>query len=62
MHYVALLHFSGCTSDGHQAAQLYGDDIVLAFASVAVPRGESAVMYSAKSGTHGGDFTDTDLE
>jgi HD-GYP domain-containing protein (c-di-GMP phosphodiesterase class II) len=26
--YVALLHSSGCTSDGHEAAQLYGDDIV----------------------------------
>jgi hypothetical protein len=27
-YYVALLHSSGCTSDGHEAAQLYGDDIV----------------------------------
>ena len=26
-YYVALLHSSGCTSDGHEAAQLYGDDI-----------------------------------
>lgn len=25
---VALLHSSGCTSDGCEAAQLYGDDIV----------------------------------
>ena len=27
-YYAALLHSSGCTSDGHEAAQLYGDDIV----------------------------------
>jgi HD-GYP domain-containing protein (c-di-GMP phosphodiesterase class II) len=27
-YYVALLHSSGCTSDGHEAAMLYGDDIV----------------------------------
>lgn len=27
-YYVALLHSSGCTSDGHEANQLYGDDIV----------------------------------
>ncbi len=27
-YYVALLHSSGCTSDGHEAAQLYGDDIL----------------------------------
>src|SRR4051794_20421337 len=26
-YYVALLHASGCTSDAHEAAQLYGDDI-----------------------------------
>lgn len=26
--YVALLHSAGCTSDGHEAAQIYGDDIV----------------------------------
>jgi HD-GYP domain-containing protein (c-di-GMP phosphodiesterase class II)/DNA-binding CsgD family transcriptional regulator len=26
-YYVALLHSSGCTSDGHEAAYLYGDDI-----------------------------------
>lgn len=25
--YVALLHSAGCTSDGHEATQLYGDDI-----------------------------------
>jgi hypothetical protein len=25
--YVALLHASGCTSNGHEATQLYGDDI-----------------------------------
>lgn len=27
-YYVALLHSSGCTSDGHEAAHIYGDDIV----------------------------------
>jgi hypothetical protein len=27
-HYVALLHASGCTSNGHEAAQLFGDNIV----------------------------------
>jgi HD-GYP domain-containing protein (c-di-GMP phosphodiesterase class II) len=26
-YYVALLHTSGCTSNGHEATQLYGDDI-----------------------------------
>src|SRR4051794_7785944 len=26
-YYVALLHASGCTSHGHEAAQLFGDDI-----------------------------------
>jgi hypothetical protein len=26
-YYVALLHASGCTSNGHEAAQLFGDDI-----------------------------------
>lgn len=26
-YYAALLHSAGCTSDGHEAAQLYGDDI-----------------------------------
>jgi HD-GYP domain-containing protein (c-di-GMP phosphodiesterase class II) len=26
-YYVSLLHASGCTSNGHEAAQLYGDDI-----------------------------------
>jgi HD-GYP domain-containing protein (c-di-GMP phosphodiesterase class II) len=26
-YYVALLHASGCTSNGHEAAQVYGDDI-----------------------------------
>ena len=27
-YYAALLHSAGCTSDGHEAAQLYGDDIM----------------------------------
>jgi len=26
-YYVAVLHASGCTSNGHEATQLYGDDI-----------------------------------
>src|SRR5881409_983435 len=26
-YYVALLHASGCTSNGHEATALYGDDI-----------------------------------
>src|SRR5205809_1652182 len=26
-YYVALLHASGCTSNGHEATLLYGDDI-----------------------------------
>ncbi len=26
-YYVALLHASGCTSNGHEAGQLFGDDI-----------------------------------
>jgi hypothetical protein len=26
-YYVALLHASGCTSNGHEAAQVYDDDI-----------------------------------
>ncbi|MHB8235163.1 MAG: HD-GYP domain-containing protein, partial [Solirubrobacteraceae bacterium] len=27
IYYVALLHASGCTANGHEAAQLFGDDI-----------------------------------
>src|SRR5918996_4222936 len=27
-YYVALLHASGCTSNGHEATQLFGEDIV----------------------------------
>ena len=27
-YYVALLHASGCTSNGHEAARIFGDDIV----------------------------------
>src|SRR3954466_1063278 len=26
-YYVALLHSAGCTSNGHEAAQVFGDDI-----------------------------------
>ena len=40
--YVALLHSSGCTSDGHEAAQLYGDDIVPRAAFALVDSGNPA--------------------
>ena len=41
-YYVALLHSSGCTSDGHEAAQLYGDDIVPRAAFALVDSGNPA--------------------
>ncbi len=41
-YYVALLHSSGCTSDGHEAAQLYGDDIVPRAAFALVDSGNAA--------------------
>ncbi len=46
-YYVALLHSSGCTSDGHEAAQLYGDDIVprAAFALVDAGNVEEVVAF-----------------
>jgi HD-GYP domain-containing protein (c-di-GMP phosphodiesterase class II) len=46
-YYAALLHSSGCTSDGHEAAQLYGDDIVprAAFALVDPGYIEEVVAY-----------------
>jgi HD-GYP domain-containing protein (c-di-GMP phosphodiesterase class II) len=46
-YYVALLHSSGCTSDGHEAAQIYGDDIVprAAFALVDSGNPEEVVAF-----------------
>jgi HD-GYP domain-containing protein (c-di-GMP phosphodiesterase class II) len=41
-YYVALLHSSGCTSDGHEAAQIYGDDIVPRAAFALVDSGNPA--------------------
>jgi HD-GYP domain-containing protein (c-di-GMP phosphodiesterase class II) len=41
-YYVALLHSSGCTSDGHEAAQLYADDIVPRAAFALVDSGNPA--------------------
>lgn len=41
-YYVALLHSSGCTSDGHEAAQLYGDDILPRAAFALVDPGDPA--------------------
>jgi HD-GYP domain-containing protein (c-di-GMP phosphodiesterase class II) len=41
-YYVALLHSSGCTSDGHEAAQLYGDDIIPRAAFALVDSGNPA--------------------
>jgi HD-GYP domain-containing protein (c-di-GMP phosphodiesterase class II) len=41
-YYVALLHSAGCTSDGHEAAQLYGDDIVPRAAFALVDSGNAA--------------------
>src|SRR3990172_697721 len=43
-YYVALLHSSGCTSDGHEAAQLYGDDIVPRAAFALVDSGNPAEL------------------
>ncbi len=45
--YVSLLHSSGCTSDGHEAAQLYGDDIAprAAFALVDPGNASEIVEY-----------------
>jgi len=39
-YYLALLHSSGCTSDGHETAQLYGDDIRPRAAFALVDAGE----------------------
>jgi HD-GYP domain-containing protein (c-di-GMP phosphodiesterase class II) len=46
-YYVALLHSSGCTSDGHEATQIYGDDIVprAAFALVDSGNVEEVVAF-----------------
>ena len=38
-YWVALLHSSGCTSDGHETVQLYGDDIAPRAAFVLVDAG-----------------------
>src|SRR3954464_12149749 len=43
-YYVALLHSSGCTSDGHEAGQLYGDDIVPRAAFALVDAGDPAAV------------------
>src|SRR5436190_7081805 len=39
-YYVSLLHSSGCTSDGHETAMLFGDDIVPRAAFALVDAGE----------------------
>ena len=39
-YYVALLHSSGCTSDGHESTQLYGDDIAPRAAFALVDAGD----------------------
>jgi HD-GYP domain-containing protein (c-di-GMP phosphodiesterase class II) len=46
-YYSALLHSSGCTSDGHETAELYGDDILprAAFALVDPGYVEEIVAY-----------------
>jgi HD-GYP domain-containing protein (c-di-GMP phosphodiesterase class II) len=46
-YYAALLHSSGCTSDAHETAQLYGDDILprAAFALVDAGYIEEVVAY-----------------
>jgi HD-GYP domain-containing protein (c-di-GMP phosphodiesterase class II) len=46
-YYTALLHSSGCTSDGHEAAALFGDDILprAAFALVDPIRREELVAF-----------------
>src|SRR3990172_4810411 len=46
-YYVALLHSAGCTSDGHEAALAYGDDIVprARFALVDTGNLEEVVAY-----------------
>jgi HD-GYP domain-containing protein (c-di-GMP phosphodiesterase class II) len=46
-HYVALLHSSGCTSDGHETASLFGDDILprAAFALVDPGRQDEVLAF-----------------
>jgi HD-GYP domain-containing protein (c-di-GMP phosphodiesterase class II) len=46
-YYVALLHSSGCTSDGHETAALFGDDIVprASFALVDASRPDEVVGF-----------------
>lgn len=41
-YYVALLHSSGCTSDGHEQTELYGDDITPRAAFALVDPGDPA--------------------
>jgi HD-GYP domain-containing protein (c-di-GMP phosphodiesterase class II) len=41
-YYVALLHSSGCTSDGHEQNELYGDDITPRAAFALVDPGDPA--------------------
>src|SRR5947199_4006407 len=53
-YYVALLHASGCTSNGHEAAQLYDDDIAhpaAFFLSAATYPAEVLAFYPANSGS-----------
>jgi HD-GYP domain-containing protein (c-di-GMP phosphodiesterase class II) len=52
-YYVALLHASGCTSNGHEAAQLFGDDITHRAAFFLVDtadRAEVVAFYQAHVG------------
>jgi len=46
-YYASLLHSSGCTSDGHETAHLFGDDILprAAFALVDAGRPEEVVVF-----------------
>src|SRR6185436_19067834 len=41
-YYVALLHASGCTSNSHEAAQLFGDDIAHRAASFLIDPSDPA--------------------
>lgn len=55
IYWAALLHSAGCTSDGHQAAHLYGDDIAPRAAFALVDPGDpAAVMEFLRSHVDGG--------
>jgi hypothetical protein len=58
-YWVALLHASGCTSNGHEAAQLFGDDIAHRAAFYLVdPTNPAEVLERRARSARGGPLAD----